>query len=169
MDVLAASLPKIMKNDLAFVVAGSGDAALEAALETQLERYPERARFLGRVTEALSHKLLAAADFVVLPSRFEPCGLVQLHAQRYGALPIVSRTGGFVDTVVDLDAHLETGTGFLFDAASGPDLIGAIGRALSAYQHTRFGAVRRRVMRLDLGWERPARRYAQIYKQISAG
>jgi starch synthase len=169
MDVLAAALPKIMKNDLAFVVAGGGDEALETALKTQLERHPERARFLGRVSEALSHKLLAAADFVVLPSRFEPCGLVQLHAQRYGALPIVSRTGGFVDTVVDLDAHLETGTGFVFGAASAPDLVGAIGRALSAYQHTRFGAVRRRVMRLDLGWERAARRYAQIYKQISAG
>jgi starch synthase len=168
-DVLASALPKILKNDLSFVVAGSGDAALEKALKTQLERHPERARFLGRVPEALAHKLLAAADFVVLPSRFEPCGLVQMHAQRYGALPLVSRTGGLVDTIVDLDAHLETGTGFLFGAGSEADLVGAVGRALTAFVHPRFGAVRRRVMRLDLGWERPARRYAQNYRQVAAG
>jgi starch synthase len=92
-----------------------------------------------------------------------------MHAQRYGALPIASRTGGFVDTVVDADSQLETGTGFLFEANDQAALAGAVGRALAAYAHPRFGALRRRVMRLDLGWERPARRYAQIYKQVSAG
>jgi len=168
-DLLAAALPKILKNDVSFVLAGAGDLALEQGLTSAVERYPERARFLGRVSEPTAHKLLAAADFVVLPSRFEPCGLVQMHAQRYGALPIASRTGGFVDTVVDIDSQLETGTGFLFDVDDEAALGGAIGRALAAYVHPRFGAVRRRVMRLDLGWERPARRYGQVYKQVSAG
>lgn len=168
-DVLAASMAKIMKNDVAFVVAGTGDPALEQALTAALERHPERGKFLGWVPEAMAHKLLAAADFVVLPSRYEPCGLVQLHAQRYGALPIATRTGGFIDTIVDLDSQLETGTGFLFSKPAEADLNGAIGRALAAYVHPRFGALRRRVMRLDLGWERAARRYAQIYKHICAG
>jgi starch synthase len=168
-DVLAAALPKILKNDVAFVVAGSGDPAIERALASAVERYPERAKLLGRVPEAMAHQLLAAADFVVLPSRYEPCGLVQMHAQRYGALPLATRTGGFIDTIVDLDSQLETGTGFLFPKPTEEDLLGVIGRALAAYVHPRFGALRRRVMRLDLGWERAARRYAQIYKHISAG
>ena len=71
--------------------------------------------------------------------------------------------------MVDIDSQLETGTGFLFDVDDEAALGGAIGRALAAYVHPRFGAVRRRVMRLDLGWERPARRYGQVYKQVSAG
>jgi starch synthase len=169
-DVLAEAARKMLNSDLSLVVAGTGDADIEKALTAALARAPERAKFLGRVNESVAHRLLAAADFVVLPSRYEPCGLVQVHAQRYGALPIASRTGGFIDTIVDLDASLETGTGFLFPVTEGPtpeNLLGAAGRALSAYVHPRFGAVRRRVMRLDVGWERPARRYVQLYKQVS--
>ncbi len=169
-DLLAAALPRILKADVSVVVAGAGDPALEQDLRAALERYPERTRYLGHVPEAMAHKLLAAADFFLMPSRYEPCGLVQLHAQRYGALPVATRTGGFIDTIVDLDAHLETGTGFLFEldpsAGAGAGLVGAVGRAVTAYHHPRLEAVRRRVMRLDLGWERPARRYVQLYKQL---
>ncbi len=165
-DVLAAALPRLLKQDLSLVVAGEGDAALEAALKAAAQRDPERVKVLGRVSEATAHKLLSAADFVLLPSRFEPCGLVQVHAQRYGALPVATRTGGFVDTIVDLDAKLATGTGFLIDEASEDALAGGVGRAMTAFTHPRFASVRRRIMRLDLSWERPARRYVQIYRGL---
>jgi starch synthase len=101
-----------------------------------------------------------------MPSRFEPCGLVQLYAQRYGVLPVAHATGGIVDTVVDSDAALETGTGFLFDEATTTSLVGAAQRARVAYDSPRWRGLVRRVMRLDRGWERPARRYEQIYRQV---
>lgn len=168
-DVLAEAFPRLLRQEASYVVAGAGDQALEASLHAAVAHAPDRAKVLGHVSEAQSHRLLAAADFVLLPSRFEPAGLVQVHAQRYGAIPIVTRTGGFIDTVVDVDVDLETGTGILFDAPPNEaGLVGAVGRALAAYRHPRFPALRRRVMRLDLGWERPARRYAQLYQKLAA-
>jgi starch synthase len=101
---------------------------------------------------------------VLIPSRVEPCGALQLQAQRYGSLPVAHATGGLADGIVDCDAPCETGTGFLFDEATPGALIGAVQRAVSAMQTPQWGALRRRVMRLDLSWERPARRYARLYQ-----
>ena len=120
-----------------------------------MAKAPERAAYLGEVPEAIVHRLLAAADIVVVPSRYEPCGLVQLYAQRYGAIPVACRTGGLADTIVDCDAALETGSGFLFDKPTAAALVGGVQRALAAMTSPRWGALRRRVMRLDLGWDRP--------------
>jgi starch synthase len=166
-DLLASAIPKILKSDASVVVAGAGDPALMAKLEASVSKAKERAAYLGAVSEAVVHRLLAAADLVVVPSRYEPCGLVQLYAQRYGAVPVACRTGGLVDTVVDLDAALETGTGFLYDKPTATALLGAVQRGLAATLHPRWAAVRRRVMRLDLGWDRPARRYASVYRGLS--
>jgi starch synthase len=120
--------------------------------------------YLGAAPDAIVHRLLAAADIVIVPSRYEPCGLVQLYAQRYGAIPVACRTGGLADTIVDCDAALETGSGFLYDKPTVTALVGGVQRALAAMTSPRWGALRRRVMRLDLGWDRPARRYAAIYR-----
>ncbi len=165
-DVLANALPRLLRQDITIVVAGEGDASIGEHLAAAAARDGERIKVLGRVSESVAHGLYGAADFVLLPSRFEPCGLVQVHAQRYGALPIATRTGGFIDTVVDLDAELETGTGFLIDSATEDALVDGVGRAVAAFGHPRFPAVRKRVMRLDLSWERPARRYMQLYRQL---
>lgn len=165
-DVLAAALPKILRLDVSVVIAGAGDPGLVADLEAAAARAGDRVRYLGRVPEPMTHKLLAAADAALIPSRFEPCGLVQLYAQRYGAAPIATRTGGLVDTIVDLDAALETGTGFLIDKPTPEDLVGGVQRAVAAMGLPQWGAVRRRMMRLDLGWDRPARRYVGIYRSV---
>ena len=166
-DLLASALPKILKSDVSVVIAGEGDRALMAKLQAAVAKAPERAAYLGAVSEPVVHRLIAGADLVVIPSRYEPCGLVQLYAQRYGAVPVANRTGGLVDTVVDLDAELETGTGFLHDKPTATALAGSVQRALAAMTSPRWGAVRRRVMRLDLGWDRPARRYAQVYRSLA--
>jgi starch synthase len=167
-DVLAAALPKILRSDVGVVIAGAGDPGLMEKLGAAVAKAPERAAFLGAVSEAVVHRLLAAADLVVVPSRYEPCGLVQLYGQRYGALPVATRTGGLVDTIVDLDAALETGTGFLFDEPTPAALLGGVQRAVAAAASPRWGALRRRVMRLELGWDRPARRYAHVYRSALA-
>lgn len=167
-DLLASALPKILKSDVSVVIAGEGDTALMGKLSAAVAKAPERSAYLEHVSEAVIHRLLAAADIVVLPSRYEPCGLVQLYAQRYGAVPVACRTGGFVDTIVDLDAELETGTGFLYDKPTATALVGGVQRAIAAMGSPRWAGVRRRVMRLDLGWDRPARRYANIYRAMTS-
>jgi starch synthase len=163
-DLLAAAIPKLLKADAAVVVAGTGDPVLLGKLQAAVAKAPERAMVLGAAPEAIIHRLLAAADVVMIPSRYEPCGLVQLYAQRYGAIPVACRTGGLSDTIVDCDAALETGSGFLFDKPTAAALVGGVQRALAAMTSPRWGALRRRVMRLDLGWDRPARRYASVYR-----
>jgi starch synthase len=124
-DLLAAALPKILKNDVAVAIAGAGDPALMSKLRAAVAKTPERAAYVGFAPEPLVHRMLAGADLVVVPSRFEPCGLVQLYAQRYGAAPIACRTGGLIDTIVDLDAELETGTGFCSTSPRRPRSSGA--------------------------------------------
>jgi len=167
-DLLAAALPKILKADVAVAIAGTGDAGLVAKLQAAVAKTAERAVYVGAAPEPIIHRLLAAADIVVIPSRYEPCGLVQLYAQRYGAIPVACRTGGLSDTIVDCDSALETGSGFLFDKPTATALVGGVQRALAAMGSPRWAALRRRVMRIDLGWDRPARRYATVYRTALA-
>ncbi len=163
-DLLARAVADIVGTDAQLLIAGDGRPELVATVEDSVARFSQDALYLGRVSEAMSHRLLAAADGVLLPSRFEPCGLVQQYAQRYGAAPIAHAVGGLRDTIVDCDAQLETGTGFLFDEPTSEALVGAVQRAVAAMRSPRWGALRRRMMRLDLSWERSARRYARHYR-----
>jgi starch synthase len=168
-DLLAPALPKLLRTTEAqLVVAGDGDDAIALGIETAVGKSRERAAFVRAASEALVHRFFAAADIVLVPSRYEPCGLVQMYAQRYGALPVARATGGLIDTVVDCDAKLETGTGFLFAEATVDDLLAGAQRALAARTLPRWPALVRRVMRLDRGWERSARRYEQLYRSAHA-
>jgi starch synthase len=118
-------------------------------------------------SEAVVHRIFAGADLVLVPSRYEPCGLVQMYGQRYGTLPVAHATGGLVDTIVDCDAKLETGTGFLFEDATADSLLGAAERAIAARTLPRWPGLVRRAMRLDRSWDRPARRYDQLYRALA--
>ena len=166
-DLVAAMVPKLLRaTDAQVVIAGDGDPRLADALEAVAKKSDGRAVFVRGAAEPVVHRVYGAADFVLVPSRFEPCGLVQLYAQRYGALPVARATGGLVDTIVDCDASLETGTGFLFEDETVEALLGATERAVAARLHERWGALVRRVMRTDRGWDRPARRYEQVYRGL---
>jgi starch synthase len=166
-DLLAAALPKILAAEVAVAIAGDGSDEIAARLDAIAQRHHGRVAFVRAAPEALVHRLFSGADIAMVPSRFEPCGLVQLYAQRYGTLPVAHATGGIKDTVVDCDASLETGTGFLFDEPTAEALAGAVARARTAYESPRWRALVRRVMRLDRSWERPARRFEQIYKKLA--
>ena len=167
-DLVAAVLPKILRHsDAQVVICGDGDEALVAKLEAAVQKSHGRAVFVRGAAEPVIHRLYAAADLVLVPSRFEPCGLVQMYAQRYGALPVARATGGLVDTVVDCDLGLETGTGFLFQEDDDTSFLAAIERGIAARAHARWPSLVRRVMRLDRGWERPARQYEQLFRQMS--
>ncbi len=166
-DVLATALPKIRAAEINIAVAGDGNQALRSRLHSLVEKFPGGIAFTPNASEAIVHRMFAAADFVLMPSRFEPCGLVQLYAQRYGAWPIAHRTGGIRDTVIDCDAQLETGTGFLFDEPSPAALVSAVQRARAAFESSRRAALTRRIMRLERSWERAARQYDSIYRHLS--
>jgi starch synthase len=125
--------------------------------------------FIG-YDEALAHRAFSAADVVLVPSRQEPCGLTQLYAQVYGALPLVRRTGGLADTVVGATPNTladDTATGFMFDTASGWALGEAINRVLALFRDpAAWRQVQRRGMMTDFGWEGPARAYLDLYASI---
>jgi starch synthase len=166
-DLVAAAIPRLLRaTDAQIVVCGDGDPTLVKELEHAAKRSDGRAVFVRAASEQVVHRTFAGADLVLVPSRFEPCGLVQMYAQRYGALPVARATGGIVDTVVDCDAKLETGTGFLFQSDTVDDLVAATERGIAARTSPRWPQLVRRVMRLDRGWERPARQYEQIYRQL---
>ena len=167
LDLLAAAVPIVLKNSLTMVVAlrRAAQGPLVDRLEAALGQYPERSALVREANETIQHRLLAAADLLVVPARHVPCGSLQLMGQRYGAVPVVSASGGHLDTVVDCDAALTTGTGFMFDEPSAKALAQAIERGLVAMRDPGWARLRRRVMRLDLGWDRPARRYLQVYRQ----
>jgi starch synthase len=167
-DLLLAAIPEALRaTEATFVIAGDGEDVFCKQIEAVAAASHGRVVFVRAAGEALVHRIFAGSDFVVVPSRYEPCGLVQLYAQRYGAAPIAHATGGLVDTVVDADAKLETGTGFLFEEATAEALTGAILRAVAARSLPTWSHLVRRMMRLDLGWERPARRYEQLYRTIT--
>lgn len=169
-DLLAQGLVRLMKGtDASFVICGDGDPRLRTRIKTAVTKAHGRAVYVPDADEAKVHQLLAASDIVVVPSRHEPCGLVQQYAQRYGAPPVVHATGGLIDTVVDCDSHLETGTGFVFDEDTADALVGAVERAVGAYHTKAWPRLVRRVMRLDRSWDGPARRYDAVYRQVVGG
>jgi starch synthase len=164
-EVLESALPAVAKNDLSFIAIVRGGADVERQLVGAIGKEPDRFAVSVSSDDALARRACAGADLLLLPSRYDESALWARAAQRYGALPVAQATGAHVDTIVDCDADLETGTGFLYDEPTKESLLGALSRGLAACASPRLRSLRRRIMRLDLGWDRPARRYAQVYRQ----
>jgi len=149
---------------LQLIVLGSGAPAIEAVFAALARRCPEKIKLVSKFDEALAHRIEAGADFFLMPSRYEPCGLNQLYSMRYGTLPIVRETGGLADTVSDLDADPADGRGLVFRDAQPAQLLTAIQRALRLYARPEaLLAARRRIMALDFSWERSAGDYLLLY------
>lgn len=150
---------------LAFL--GSGDRETESTMARLAEWHPGRIAFRQGYDAALAHRLFAAGDLAIIPSRFEPCGLTQMQAMRYGTIPIVSDVGGLHDTVVDLDASPRTGTGIVLRAVSGAGIVDGVHRAVRvASSAARLARVRARIMAVDWSWDAPAQRYADLYRNL---
>ena len=167
-DVLAQALPRLVKKDLSVVLAGVGPASIIRKLSATAERYPENCSFLEVTKESMQHRLLAGADMMLSTARHEPSAHAILCAQRYGVLPIAHAVDCIVDAVIDCDAELTTGTGVLYDTLHQDAVVAAVERGIA---YVLSGASRRlitRMMRRDLGWDRPARRYLHVYRQALA-
>lgn len=165
LDLVAAAADALMARPLQLVLLGSGERGLSESLAELGRRHPGRISINLHFDEGLSRRIYAASDLFLMPSRYEPCGLGQLIALRYGAVPVVRRTGGLADTVIDpLDApHLANG--FHFGPATPEALVTALDRALAARAQRRSWLdLVRRGMNQDFSWDRSARRYLELYR-----
>ena len=171
MDVLLAALPAIVASGARLALLGSGDAALEDNFRAAASRHKGRVEVVLGYEESLSHLLQGGADAILVPSRFEPCGLTQLYGLRYGCVPVVSRVGGLADTVIDAnDAARKAGvaTGFFLSAVDVPGLVAVHERAQALYRDpAAWSALQLSGMRTDVSWQRSAADYAAIYRRIT--
>ena len=160
--------PDMLRNDVQVVVQVDGGGELISELEELWDRWPDRIQIRTGSDEATTHKIVGAADLVIIPARVAPSGAPELAAQRYGAIPVVHHTGGLADSVVDCDAALKTGTGFVYEDPTTEDLLAAIRRAIAAHTTPEaFSALQKRVMRVDTSWERSARLYDRVYRHAA--
>ena len=171
LDLLLEALPRLLARGASLALLGSGEPDLECAFREAADQHSGRIGVVIGWDEPLAHLVQAGADAIVVPSRFEPCGLTQLYGLRYGTLPLVARTGGLADTVIDAnDAALRDGvaTGFQFSTGSSAPLADAIDRACDAFADGKvWSSMVRRAMRHPVGWEDSAATYARLYAELT--
>ncbi|SRR5579885_103466 len=169
-DLLRAALADLMALDVQLVMLASGDAALEEFFRTAEKRYPDRLRVLTHFDNAVAHRIQAGSDAFLMPSRFEPCGLTQMYALKYGTAPIVRATGGLRDTVTEFDAATGIGNGFVFEDYLPQALVAAVGRMRETFNRA---AAWKRLMQncfaADFSWDRAARNYMDWFSSLRSG
>lgn len=165
LDLVNYAIERICDENTQFVIIGTGDPQYENMFRHYQWKYPERVSANILYSDQLAHKLYAAADTMLMPSLFEPCGLTQLIALRYGTVPIVRETGGLKDTVVPYNEFDGTGTGFSFANYNGEEMLGAINYSKSIYFDHRkeWDAMVKRGMETDFSWNSSARQYEGMY------
>jgi len=173
LDLVLGALPGLLKRGGQLALQGAGDAALEAAFVAAAKAHPGEVAVRIGYDEAFAHRLIAGADAILVPSRFEPCGLTQLYGLRYGTLPLVRRVGGLADSVVDCSLeNLADGiaTGFVFDRFDGDDYRAAVRRAFALYRLPEdWRIVQEQAMAQVFDWDAAATQYLEVYRSIVAG
>lgn len=163
-DLVLANREFFERESAALVILGTGEAELEAAVRELAKALPGRVAAAQRLDERMSHLVEAGSDFFLMPSRFEPCGLNQMYSLAYGTVPIVTRVGGLVDTVIDLADEPATGTGIMVDTTA-EGVAAGLARAVQLYaEPKKLAAVRRRGMTQDFSWTRAAQAYEALYE-----
>ncbi len=165
-DIIAAAVPQLLGLGAQLVVLGSGDARTEETFRYYSAQSPGGFRAKIGFDERLAHRIEAASDLFLMPSRFEPCGLNQMYSMRYGTLPLVRATGGLDDTVQQCDERTGAGTGFKLHDLSVSSLVETARWAVRVWRENRphFRTMQYRAMRQDFGWERAAKRYGEVYR-----
>ncbi|MEW5825972.1 MAG: glycogen synthase GlgA [Candidatus Bipolaricaulota bacterium] len=167
-DLILGAWDRIMDTGVQFVVLGTGSPDVEAFFRAAAERSRSRVASLITFSEEWAHRIEAASDIFLMPSRFEPCGLNQQYSLRYGTVPVVRATGGLRDTILDADADPQNGNGFSFEPYTADAVLDTLARALAVYRQApvRWQDILRRGMDRDLSWEGPARAYRDLYRQV---
>src|SRR5690606_22611633 len=156
-DIALHALPDLVRTGARIAVLGDGEHEFTRILSEAAVKWPDRVAAIPRFDDALAHRLHAGGDFFLMPSRYEPCGLGQMIAQRYGTPPIVRNTGGLADTVRDRR------TGFVFGPETPGAHLEAVDRAIACWRRPGWDELRQRCMRLDWSWPRSAQPYERLY------
>ncbi len=165
LDLVIANREFFTGQDCRLIVLGAGDQRIEDELRALATEAPQKISLSARLDETMSHLIEAGCDFFLMPSLFEPCGLNQMYSQVYGTVPVVSRVGGLVDTVIDVGEQPDTGTGIMCEPNAG-SLRAAMERALVLFaDKPRYAAVQQRCMARDFGWKTAATGYEQLYQE----
>jgi starch synthase len=166
-DVLLKALNRLLQHDVQVVILGAGDPKLEQGIQRACRRRPEKIAASIGYSDELAHQIYAGADFFLMPSRAEPCGLGQMYAMRYGTLPIVRATGGLEDTVEDYKEATGAGTGFKFRALKPKSLSDAVVRASAVYRERKdhVARMRRTAMQKRFSWATAAEQYDILYEK----
>ena len=150
------------------VILGIGDQKYEDAFRYYAGLHPDKIAFLQKFDEALSHRIYAASDAFLMPSRFEPCGLSQMMAMRYGSLPIVRETGGLKDSVTPYNKYTGEGTGFSFANFNAHELLGAVDEALTLWYNDKgaWDHLMKNAAEADFSWKTSAKEYRKLYREL---
>ncbi len=170
MDLLVQATPDLVAAGAKLAVLGTGDGAIEAQMLGLAAAYPGRVGAMIGYDEGIAHQLQGGCDAIVIPSRFEPCGLTQLYGLRYGCVPVVARVGGLADTVIDANtAALNAGvaTGIQFSPVAADALRTAIRRAVALHASPHWATLQRQGMKADVSWDRSAALYADLYRTLA--
>jgi starch synthase len=164
-DLIEEIIDELMQLDFQLILAGTGTPRYHQLFTQIKENYPQKSAIYFKFDDQLAHKIEAGADFFLMPSRFEPCGLNQLISLRYGTIPIVRKIGGLADSVIDIDSSLP-GVGFVFNNYDGQELLQKIKRALAFYTNTkRRITIIKHGMQKDFSWAVSAQKYEQLYQK----
>lgn len=167
LDLVTCIMDELIEEDIQLVIVGTGDWAYEDAFRNLARRYPTKVSANILFNEGLAHQVYAAADIFMMPSRYEPCGLSQLIALKYGAVPVVRETGGLKDTVIPFDKYTNQGNGLTFMNFNAHELLFTVKRALSYYADSAvWEHLVHNAMESDYGWDRSAQAYADLYHTV---
>ena len=166
-DLVKRVIDEALANeDMQFVVLGTGEKNYEDFFCELQDRYPGRVRALIEFNKSLSKRIYAAADLFLMPSKSEPCGLSQMIASRYGAVPIVRETGGLYDTIKPFNPETGVGNGITFVTYNAHDMLDAIHRAIALYKSNAFKTLRKNAMTTDFSWSASAEKYLKMYQEV---
>ncbi len=167
LDILSDALPDILKLDVQLLILGTGDLKYHEVLSEAAAASPDRMRVLLTYDDLLAKSIYAGCDMFLMPSRYEPCGLGQLIALRYGTVPLVRKTGGLTDTVQDYKPRTGRGTGFVFEHYTAQALVKGLERALAVYRmREEWKALMRAGMQQDFSWDHSAQEYEKVYRKV---
>jgi starch synthase len=166
-DLLAAALDRLIALNVQIVILASGDPQLERFFKSAQDRYPDNLRVILRFDNALAHRIQAGSDMFMMPSRFEPCGLTQMYALKYGNAPVVRATGGLRDTVSEFDPVSGRGNGFVFEQFQPEALVAATARAVTTFRSPRlWRQLMDNCFETDFSWSSAAREYLDWFSRI---
>jgi starch synthase len=166
-DLLKEILPDLMGLAVNLIILGTGDAAIEEDIREMEKLYPDRLMLARQFDDEMAHLIEAGADIFLMPSRYEPCGLNQMYSLRYGTIPVVHATGGLDDSVTDVLAYADSGTGFKFYKFEPEAFFDAIKSALELFRDgNKWVEIQKRAMAQDFSWDRSARQYIEVYEKM---